>query len=367
MTVSSELERFVEQLQRANRPEDLFGALPNLTTRHDDAHALFKRFARLCHPDLYPDAAEKATAQAAMAQLTAFWVDAQARIAADTYGKTPAKPAIIKTKRSVYTITRALAGGDLANIYQATTESGAEVLVKLGRHHSTNDLLEREEQAIDALKEATARSFALYFPHRIESFTTMVGAEARRANVFQWRPGFVPLTEIVAQYPEGVDPRHGVWIFKRLLTALGYAHQQRLLHGAVLPTHVLVQPETHGLQLIDWAYSVPFGQRIRAISSGYRGWYPPEVLLKHPGPAATQGPPTDILMAARCVAYVLGGAIEDLPESVPRPIRHFLDSCNLLAPNRRPQDAWKLYDLFDGVAADVYGPPRYLKLELQGV
>ena len=44
-------------------------------------------------------------------------------------------------------------------------------------------------------------------------------------------------------------------MWRRLLTALGWAHRARLVHGAVFPEHVLIHPELHGLVLVDWCYA----------------------------------------------------------------------------------------------------------------
>ena len=55
----------------------------------------------------------------------------------------------------------------------------------------------------------------------------------------------------------GVDPRDAAWMWRRLLVALGFAHRAGVLHGAVLPEHVLIHPGEHGLVLVDWCYSVP--------------------------------------------------------------------------------------------------------------
>src|SRR6516164_8396933 len=96
------------------------------------------------------------------------------------------------------------------------------------------------------------------------------------------------------------------WMWRRLLVALGFAHRCGLVHGAVLPEHVLIQPHDHGLVLIDWAYAVAAspatGERVTAISAAYAAWYPAEIMRKEP-PAAG----TDLAMAARCVVALLGG------------------------------------------------------------
>ena len=80
-------------------------------------------------------------------------------------------------------------------------------------------------------------------------------------------------------------------------SALGWAHRAGVVHGAVLPEHVLIHPGEHGLVLVDWCYSRrrPAQTAARAGRPAPRR-YPPEV------PAAARPPPaTDIYLATgRC-------------------------------------------------------------------
>jgi hypothetical protein len=59
-----------------------------------------------------------------------------------------------------------------------------------------------------------------------------------------------------------------------------------LVHGAVLPEHVLIQPDEHGLVLIDWCYSVPLtpSTPLRAPVTARAGLYPPEVAARRGWP-----------------------------------------------------------------------------------
>jgi hypothetical protein len=145
-------------------------------------------------------------------------------------------------------------------------------------------------------------------------------------------------------------------MFNRMLTALGLAHSLGIVHGAVLPTHVLVRPADHNGMLIDWCYSVPAGEPLKAISRAYAADYPPEVEARQ---AAT--PATDIYMAARCMVRLLGGRAATLepPAHVPRPIRTLLSACLLPAPRRRANDAWQVFEDFREILGRLYGPPQF--------
>src|SRR5207248_2026999 len=134
-----------------------------------------------------------------------------------------------------------------------------------------------------------------------------------------------------------------------------------VIHGAVLPCHVLVNAPSHGLQLIGWGQSVARSHRIKTIPTRYKDWYPSEVLKKQPA-----GPATDLFLAARCLVYLAGGdpVANWMPEAVPRPLRRFLAACLLESARMRPDDALALLDDFDELLRGLYGPPKFLELTL---
>jgi hypothetical protein len=120
------------------------------------------------------------------------------------------------------------------------------------------------------------------------------------------------------------------------------------VHGAVLPEHVLIQPAEHGLVLVDWCYAaIGPDDRTPALVAARRDWYPAEVTAK-----AAPGPGTDIAMAARCMAELMG-------ERMPRALRSFVDGCGRSALRQRPDDAWRLLAELDAVLKRLYGPRKF--------
>lgn len=366
--MSTELHAFLAKVKSAKTCEDVFGSFTGAIVKYDDARSLYLRFARLTHVDHYVGTSDEPVATEAFSLLSSFWQEAEQKLKDGTYGKTVAPrtlAAVIASKKEKYTVTAPFAGGDLSNLYRATSDDGKQVLLKVARHPVINDLLMNEASALKRLKDGVvpATSWGDYFPEFIDAFRVKdAKGVTKHVTVLKWRDGFFPLTEIVAQYPRGVDPRHFVWIFKRLLSVLGYAHDhQKLLHGAVLPTHVLVRPENHGLMLVDWSYAAELAPpasdcKVQALSPGYRSFYPTEVLKKH---HADQG--VDIWMAAKCMEYIVGGS--DVLW-LARGFRNFLDGCLIPNPARRPINAFNLYDQFRALAEEVYGKPKWVDLVL---
>ncbi|MFF5257301.1 molecular chaperone DnaJ [Actinomadura viridis] len=340
------LDDALARLDRARTPADLFG--PDRA----DAHRTYRRLARALHPD-----ANGGRTGPGFARLNAFW---------RAYNRTG--PVTITTRRHEYLLRGKRATGDLADVYDATrtdarahsgTHSGtgppgAGAVLKMPRDPADGDLMEREATALRRLAEDGDPRFRAYAPRLIESFRHRdadTGA-TRRVNAIEPLEGFVSLAEVQRAHPGGLDPRDAAWMWRRLLVALGFAHRAGVVHGAVLPEHVLVHPEDHGLVLIDWCYSVPGrlappAGHVPAMVDRYAGWYPPEVPGREPA-----GAETDIFMATRCMAHLMGGR-------APKPMRMFARGCLAAARRHRPADAWRLLEEFDELLERLYGPRRF--------
>ncbi len=188
-------------------------------------------------------------------------------------------------------------------------------------------------------------------------------------TIFPLLIDYVPMSEVIAAYPKGLDFRDVAWMYKRLLSGLGFVAEMGVVHGAILPSHVLVHPTGHGAKIIDWSYSLNFAallapkavdpdpapakpakgaakqlnvwdlvrqnlyadpasvdptipagpppdpnkMYVKAISVDYQNFYAPEILRKE-----TPSPSTDIYMAAKCAVALLGGDVgtNQLPASI---------------------------------------------------
>jgi hypothetical protein len=268
--------------------------------------------------------------------------------------------------RHRYTPLRLLASGDAADIHLATMEEESHTaaeslyLLKVARVPQGNAHLDIERKALTTLWGAAGNTtYRNYLPALVDSFAT-AGPFPRRINVFRWEPGFHTLEQVHEQHPT-LDGRHLAWIFKRLLTVLGFSHRQNLIHGAVLPCHALIHAAGHGLQLAGWGRSVAVGQRIRTVPARYHDWYPAEAQRQRPASTAT-----DLFLAARCLVYLAGGdpVTNRMPEAVPPPMQRFVTTCLLESASMRPDDAWVLMEDFDELLQALYGPPKFHELTL---
>jgi serine/threonine protein kinase len=263
-------------------------------------------------------------------------------------------------------MTRVLARGELSDVYLAS-RAGESVALKASASFEEADLLEHEAEILRHLvPDGTPdEKFYRYLPrlldsflfeelaaprapcaHRAAFFGSLAAPRApRRANVLPAFDDYVSLEDLHLWH--GVlDFRDAAWMFKRVLAALGFVHRAGLVHGAVLPAHVLVHPVHHGARLVDWCYAAERGERVRAASVDARALVAPEILGKR-----AVGPQTDIYMLAASIARVLGGTPGEarLPTNVPAPFARFVFSCMAEREARRPDDAWALHEELDDV------------------
>jgi serine/threonine protein kinase len=324
VTDSLTFEEAVMLLAKAATPADVFGT-------GDGAH-VYRRLAKLVHPDRVTPA-DLAVATTAFGRLTALW--------AATKG-TP-----LTSPQRTYLLGPVFARGDIANLYTATAED-RDVVVKIAREPADNDLLNGEESALRRIAAHPDRRFAAYVPRLVESFAYREPATGvqRAANVMDRAHGFVSLAHVRDAYPGGVDPRDAAWMWRRLLVAIGYAHRAGVIHGAVVPEHVLIEPDQHGLMLVDWCYATS-GQPVPALVDRYAGWAPREIVN-----GDIPGPGTDIHLATKCIVALVG-------DRMPAQLARFARGCTLTALNARPDDAWKVLAELDDVLHKLYGDRKF--------
>jgi serine/threonine protein kinase len=349
--MDSELVRVAEQLERAKRPEDIFGS----TSDQEKIKKIYRKLAMATHEDRFQKEEDKLLARAAFKRLHELLEAVK-----------NAGLVLVQTKKHEYLVGSQFAQGDVANLYLCSyKEGGNEIpaVFKVARDDSDNDLLSNEAEILRKLQKGKEHDkYWMYVPILLESLSFRDSSDPmpRQVNIFSLPDKvsspreFYSLAEVRDQYRSGVDPKDFAWIFRRVLVALGFAHVNGIIHGAVLPPHILVHPKMHGVVLIDWKYAVsnPSGNYIKAISSKYEAWYPRGVFDKKTPVWAN-----DISMAARCMTFVLGGdpLNMSLPNSVPASIRTFLGGC-LSTGALHP---WDLLEEFDELIKRLWGERKF--------
>jgi serine/threonine protein kinase len=311
----------------------------------------FKQLRTRLHPDKFqPDADMVARATAVYPKLQQLWDMSQA------------VPTIVSGAAIKLELHDKIGEGDVSEVFTAISTEPQTIgklktqsfLVKLPRVHGAEPYLDTERKRLTTLaKAAQNTTYAHYFP---EVFTTVKhdGYKGSPGTVFVYPVNgeHFTLASIRDKHPNGLDGWHICWMFRRLLTALGFVHRQGLVHGAVLPQHILIEPLSHGLQLCGWIHSVEKGGLIKIVPQSHKDMYPNEVTSKK-----YAGPETDIYMAANVMLRVSDSRM-------PHKLKQFLKSLLLTSPGMRPNDAFKLEEEFVVLMDSVYGKRQFVSLEV---
>lgn len=175
------------------------------------------------------------------------------------------------------------------------------VVLKIALDGAPAGRLRREHEVLTALQDPLAAG-AAYFSQRLQQ-PVALGADTLALRVPSGFWGSLDLVQ--ANYPDGVDARHVVWMWRRILEVLAYAHAAGWSHGRLHPGHLLVQPRDHGILIIGWAGATAAGaascaRDLRQAAWSMRAMLAPPRDANPPGmPAAVPAPLASLLRRQR--------------------------------------------------------------------
>ena len=292
------------------------------------------RYAKVLHPDLYTDGEDILIAEVAFKKMQEFLADAEQAIKDGTFGK--AKPKIIfETDKATHILGKRIAVGDISDVYKSESTFGDltfTTIVKVTRNPKDNDLSLNEQKILKKLDEAKDIDSLKPFVTKLADNFSYTDTNGEHTVTVLESPaeGIIDLETLKNSYfPDGLPASHAAWIWRRVLLGLELAHATGVVHGAVLPSNILIQPELHGVILADWSYAVDLKDnraRISAILNSKREWYPAEVLTKE---QAYSG--NDIYLAAQSMIWLMGGdpITKTFPDSVPVEIQRYFKGCTV--------------------------------------
>jgi hypothetical protein len=162
--------------------------------------------------------------------------------------------------------------------------------------------------------------------------------------------------DVLHAYPQGIPPRASIWIWRRILEVLFFIHNSGMVHGAVLPSHLLTQENEHGILLVGYGSAGRLGDKYHIIPDRFKSFHE---LSK--GLNSTLSPELDLAMSARCVMYVLGGNPEtgSLPTGVPK---RLADVIRQIAFGNSGEDAWSIREELGTIADEVFGAAQFIPI-----
>jgi serine/threonine protein kinase len=360
-------------LSEASSPEDVFPSLragprPGGLGWRAALRGEYDRLRAAVDPAAFPgDAGARAAAETLSHRLDELYREALGETATESAGyreAPPAEPAAssrleIRAARGAYAATRVLARGDLATVYAGRSLDGAgdPVIVKVAIDRADNDLLHDEAAALELLHSAGGPQ-RKHLPRLLDRFQT---SEGLAGNVLSLADGF-DLLAVRDRYPDGVPAEHVIWMLRRLLSALGYAHREGVIHGNIEPSHVMIRPSDHNLVLLDWCYSIIApGRTGRGFKCENPDYSPPEVGQRRP-----PIPASDLYSVGRCAIFLLGGdlATGKLPAAVDDRLARFVAYLTRTSPLQRAQDAWDMFEELGRLRRAIFGAHRFVPFEM---
>ena len=364
--MNAELQMIAQRLQQAASPEEIFGEiLGDTNEKLVSLKATYRQLAKSTHPDLFPDSEDRRMAEGAFGRLTEWFTSAEQKLKAGVYGLYAGEHSIIlQTRQRAYVLDGNYTETLVYNRYPCAFQRNARArkgFLKITRNPEDNELASNETRILEILRNGKAsRRFGPYLPRLVDSFLYEQGGVDYQVNVFERGERWYSLEAVRQAYPHGIDPKDMAWMFRRVLVALGFLHLNGVIHGAVLPGHIAILPEEHGLTLEEYSFAIHASEdeeaHIKVIDPAHEDWYPLEIRRREsPLPGA------DIGMAAQCMMYVLGASPHgsDWPDSVPDFLRSFLKGCTLPGKRARPQNAWALKEEFDQLLEKHWGERKF--------
>lgn len=320
----------LEQILEANTRSDLFGS-------DEEANKVeYRRLLRGSHPDMFIEPEHKVKAQKAFVRLSELW---------NSSGfAQPAASPHLKTRKHEYVIGDKFHEDDVFNAYKATYDAGYETCeLWIAKNPQDSDISRNAGVNLRKLNKEVPERYRAFFPELVESFKYRQDGLDHGVVAQKIPGGFYSLAQVHQAYPHGISGRDVAWMFKRMLVAVGNAHDAGLVHGGISDNAFIIHPQFHGLMLRNWQYSVETGEALSAIDPSVRDLYPGSVFEKKP---------QDYRLDVRMAALVAQKLLED---KAPRQLRIFFSGC-LVSSVPHPAS---LLNEFDDLLLRVYGEPKF--------
>jgi serine/threonine protein kinase len=225
---------------------------------------------------------------------------------------------LARPRVGAYTLIRPLGEGGFARTYEARHERlGTLAAIKISRAAVDSELLLAEARLL----------WDLHHPSLPAVRDAVELDDGRVALVLRYVEG-TPLENLAP-----IDAATAARLLGRLMRALRLIHHRGIIHNDVKPANVIVEPDRHGVVLIDFGVaSARPGSRSRApgLTPVFAA---PEVVLGRP-----PRPESDLYSLGLTILWALGARIESrsLPSGVPEELLELLVALTRREPADRP-------------------------------
>lgn len=253
---------------------------------------------------------------------------------------------VIQCGGQSFSLLERLGAGEVSEVHLAQRIGPMPFLavIKLSSAGSAATIHAREATVLRELQDLAGNGADAYFAQllpEVVAIGAVAGDLPRHALVLKAPNGYWgSLADLNARFPQGLDPRHAVWVWRRVLGMLAFVHSRGWVHGDVRPEHVLVHPGDHGARLIGWASA-----------------------QKNASDAAHVA---DLMRSARIIQIMLGGASEsgDGINQVPAELSLLVKQAAEDTAFCQQHGALGLDATLRSAARAAFGPPTFIPLNL---
>ncbi len=330
-----------EKILAATKGNEIFG---NNAKR---AKIVYRRLARSVHPDMFSEQSEKEEAEQVFKKLSVLWEAYTRGSTVASPGSSPAraKKNSVKTSKREYQLGSGIAADPFFKRFEATYDDGHAIAnILITSDPGNNDLAENYVENIRTLVKEVPEEYKGFYPEIVETFQHVSDGASRVGIVQTFHEGLVPFSKILERYPDGIGGRDVAWIFRRMLIAVGNAHDAGFIHGGINLDSLFIQPEQHGVVLGDWQYSVAKGEKLVAVPANWKSDYPDNYLAGDPVSESI-----DIMMCGKVAERLLRN------EPSAKRMRNFLK----VVSKENAFTAQRLFGEFDILIRGMYGEPKF--------
>ncbi len=243
-----------------------------------------------------------------------------------------------------YHVIQTLGCGEISQVYLARRVGWQPFLatIKVSSAPAAAVRYAREAEVLRELQASQSGAASVYASQRLPEVIgqgPVEGGASKQALVLRHPIGYWgSLAALSERFSQGIEPRHAVWIWRRLLDVLHFLHAQGWSHGDVRPEHALVHVQDHGVRLIGWASAKK--------------------------DAGEEGHATDLLRCARVVRVLVCGAGGSgvIPHGVPAGLAELLMRSSEDEKFCQTHGAEGLDALLRTAAQAAFGAPSFLPL-----
>jgi len=378
--MSETLTELHTRVVTARRAEDIFeiDTEPVKQQQLDDLQKIYESLLRVCDmPE--PEHGEEPTTEQKMAhrtigRLTVLYQEGREKIRLGRFGR--AYDFVIPDEKPVSTVhigsnDYAVYGPPLEEsahwkIYMAARRDAAGVIIpvcfKVARTTDDNRFLENETAVISTMEHVSV-------PMMHETFSLSDGRVVNSLFFMEYTLSAKELRQI--HFPDGLDQRHMVWILERLLNAIGFMNQKRIIHGAIRPKSILVVPYNHNALPGDFTFSIYEAYRAGRRYPAVNKYSPPEMIhprhSDQPRLACVPHPRTDIYSMGLSMLWLVGGHIRTrtAPDHLEPELKEFLAKMHDPDPRTRARDPYVLFHELRALRLKLFGAEHeFLPLEI---